>query len=240
MYVKENFPHRFRELRERIGVSQDEFAKALKVSRATISYYENGTRTPDIDFLDKVFDLTGCSVEYLLGYERAMGKHSSVLATHTGLQDEAIEELSYYDSSVLNFILTNQNMWEMAYTLGMLCNPEIREEFLEYDDTAEFLVYKVQMSAKQLAEDVFTNEELYDLKEAIRDGGHDDSPTHEMRDTMQHYQAIMQYLRDARSHTKLYPMRFGLTEEEKQLAQSNPYMAFKLRLEAVENALSDE
>ena len=57
-----------RKLREDIGVNQETFAKVMGVSRAALSYYENGSRTPDIDFINMVSIKTECSFDYLLGF----------------------------------------------------------------------------------------------------------------------------------------------------------------------------
>lgn len=65
--MKRRFSERLYRLRSAIGVSQDALAKALNVSRAAIGYYENGERLPDIEFLDRINWVTGCSLDYLLG-----------------------------------------------------------------------------------------------------------------------------------------------------------------------------
>lgn len=62
------FAERLRILREKSGWTQGELAKQLKVSRGAISYYENGDRIPNIEFLDEVAQLFDVPVEYLLGY----------------------------------------------------------------------------------------------------------------------------------------------------------------------------
>lgn len=63
-----------RRLREEIGVNQEAFAKVMGVSRAALSYYENGSRTPDIDFINMVSIKTECSFDYLLGFCPTMNK----------------------------------------------------------------------------------------------------------------------------------------------------------------------
>ena len=53
MDVKEVFANRLRELRIAKKLSQTELAEKLGVSRGSISFYENGERTADIDFIYK-------------------------------------------------------------------------------------------------------------------------------------------------------------------------------------------
>lgn len=61
------FPGRLRQLRERFGLTQSEFATRVDVSRGAISMYEAGDRVPDIRFLDKVIEEFECSYDYLMG-----------------------------------------------------------------------------------------------------------------------------------------------------------------------------
>lgn len=63
----EMLSRRLRELREAAGLSQAQLAEELSVSRGSISYYENGDRTPDVDFLMKAKEYLGVDYEYLLG-----------------------------------------------------------------------------------------------------------------------------------------------------------------------------
>ena len=65
MQVKGSFGARLRLLRGELN--QKELADALGVSRASVGYYENGTRTPDIEFLALVRDYFQVDYEYLLG-----------------------------------------------------------------------------------------------------------------------------------------------------------------------------
>lgn len=57
----------FKELRLASGLSQDEMAKKLGVSRSTIGMYETGARKPDSDMLEKIADLFNLDIDYLLG-----------------------------------------------------------------------------------------------------------------------------------------------------------------------------
>lgn len=61
------FASRLKGLREEKGVSQQELAAALDISRGAISYYENMSRTPDIETLEKVSNYFGVSFDFLLG-----------------------------------------------------------------------------------------------------------------------------------------------------------------------------
>ncbi len=62
-----SFPNRLKQLRNEKGLYQKELADILGVSRPTITQYENGTRTPDHETLNKIADYFNISLDYLLG-----------------------------------------------------------------------------------------------------------------------------------------------------------------------------
>ena len=53
-------------LRESRGLLQKEVAKALGISPAAYSLYEKGQREPRFDFLQKIADYFGVSIDYLM------------------------------------------------------------------------------------------------------------------------------------------------------------------------------
>ena len=66
--MKENiFGKKLKELRLVLGISQRKLGEMLSVCNQTISFWENGSREPDLDMLvliAKFFDVT---VDFLLG-----------------------------------------------------------------------------------------------------------------------------------------------------------------------------
>jgi len=61
------FPERLKQLREDLNLTQDEFAEKLNTFRATISRYENGLRTPDVAFAQKISKVFNVSMDWLTG-----------------------------------------------------------------------------------------------------------------------------------------------------------------------------
>ena len=57
-------------LRKQIGLSQDAFAKAMKVSRQTISAIETGKYNPSLDLAFEIANFFGKSIEEIFIYER--------------------------------------------------------------------------------------------------------------------------------------------------------------------------
>ncbi|MBY6915508.1 helix-turn-helix domain-containing protein [Clostridium botulinum] len=54
------------ELREEFGMTQDQLASILNVSRQSISGYENNSNEPSLENLVKLSDLFNVSADYLL------------------------------------------------------------------------------------------------------------------------------------------------------------------------------
>lgn len=65
------FGSRLRELRKNAGISQEELAKQLGISKSTIGMYEQGQRKkPQSDeVLKKIADFFSVSLDFLMGYE---------------------------------------------------------------------------------------------------------------------------------------------------------------------------
>ena len=80
-------PERLKELRIKLGLSQREVARILRMSPSIISSYETGERTPSVDMLLDLADLYHCSTDYLLGKER---KSSTFLLDVEGLSPAQI------------------------------------------------------------------------------------------------------------------------------------------------------
>ena len=66
--------NRVEELRKEKGLNQEEFAKALKVSRQTVSSIENGKYNPSLDLAFDIADFFGKTIEEIFIYERSDNK----------------------------------------------------------------------------------------------------------------------------------------------------------------------
>lgn len=61
--------HKIRDLREDNDISQVKCAAMLYVSKNTYIRYETGERIPPIDFMERVADLYGVTIDYLCDRE---------------------------------------------------------------------------------------------------------------------------------------------------------------------------
>ncbi|MFC5530634.1 helix-turn-helix domain-containing protein [Cohnella yongneupensis] len=62
-----NIGNRIAFLRDQRGLTQEELATSLGISRAALSHYEKNRREPDTETLSKVADLFQVSLDYLAG-----------------------------------------------------------------------------------------------------------------------------------------------------------------------------
>lgn len=82
------FKDRFFELRG--DRSQADFAKYLGLSRATVGFYENGSRLPDALILKMIAQKCEVSSDYLLGLSDSKRTENEGIEKRLGLTDEAI------------------------------------------------------------------------------------------------------------------------------------------------------
>lgn len=61
------FDKRLKQLREETGLTQEELAKKLNISRGTYAHYETGKREPKFETLQHLATYFNVSVDYLLG-----------------------------------------------------------------------------------------------------------------------------------------------------------------------------
>lgn len=97
---------RLRGAREYLGLSQDEVASAIKLSRPAVTNIESGTRKVEAFELDKLARLYSRSVEFLLtGKEAAENEDKNIafLARATkGLSGRDMEELGRFADFLRN------------------------------------------------------------------------------------------------------------------------------------------
>jgi transcriptional regulator with XRE-family HTH domain len=97
------FADRMRELRKEQGLTQDDLAKALGISRSAVGMYEQGRREPDFDILDTAADFFDVSVGYMTGgpdrgsypriltaYEKALKEQRKPRAIGVTLEEERL------------------------------------------------------------------------------------------------------------------------------------------------------
>ncbi len=70
-----NFSGRIKSLRTERGITQEQLASMLKVSRSTIGMYESGKREPDFETSEAIADIFNVDMDYLTGRSDIERKH---------------------------------------------------------------------------------------------------------------------------------------------------------------------
>lgn len=168
--VSKCFAKRLKDIREAAGVTQDQLAKELKVSRGAISYYEKAERTPDIEFLDKVSDYFGLPLDFLLGYTDNFKAEYLYMSEIFGLSNDACSELDGDPrlGQIISLIFKHKNFLSIKRTYQ-----ELMDNYKNFDysklEYISFLITKIldqaiQDSLRIMLDLQYTPEE----KEALR------------------------------------------------------------------------
>lgn len=92
-------------LRSRRGLSQEEVAAYLKISRPLISYYENGEREIPLPYLEKLSDLYGVEVSDLVSEESEFQQANFAFASRTnGLAESDLQSIADFQKIVKNYL----------------------------------------------------------------------------------------------------------------------------------------
>lgn len=70
-----NFSSRIKLLRTERGITQEQLASMLKVSRSTIGMYESGKREPDFETSEAIADIFNVDMDFLTGRSDVERKH---------------------------------------------------------------------------------------------------------------------------------------------------------------------
>ena len=68
MCYKENFSKHLIYLRDKKGITQQELADNLNITRQSLSLYEKAERTINIELLAKIADFFNVSTDYYIGF----------------------------------------------------------------------------------------------------------------------------------------------------------------------------
>lgn len=119
-YATQQFSKRLKQIRETTGLTQEQFAKELNVSRGAISYYEKGERTPDIEFLNSLYEYFQCTVpfDFLLGNTDNIKAEHKNMYDFYGLTDKACDKLDESPKlgHIISAILEHDNFFILLRT----------------------------------------------------------------------------------------------------------------------------
>lgn len=144
---------RLKECRKAKKENQEDLAKILNVQRQIISYYETGTRTPNIEdlaILAKHFDTT---VDYLIGLSDVKSTNIEVKAIcdYTGLSGLSIEKISEWKEQKFSYYY-GYNSFYTTYQKLQFFDNFISSEY--FDDIFSFAV-KYTSELSQVEDDIY-------------------------------------------------------------------------------------
>lgn len=73
------FAERLKELRNNKALTQDELAKAIKISKSSINMYERGEREPKFETLEAIADFFNVDMDYLLGRSNKTIRYNNLI-----------------------------------------------------------------------------------------------------------------------------------------------------------------
>lgn len=97
---------RIEKCRKKAGLTQQQLAAELHVQRQIVSYYENGSRKPDIDMLRTLAAFFEVTTDYLLGLTNAPTVDAEIQAicNYTGLSESSVKALHREQSEAVRFL----------------------------------------------------------------------------------------------------------------------------------------
>ena len=90
-----NFGDQLKKIRQKKGITQEELAKRINISRSNIANYENNKNMPSIDILKKLSSVFEVSADYLLG-NTTMENPKKEIENHLSKLNLTEEEYSLY------------------------------------------------------------------------------------------------------------------------------------------------
>lgn len=184
------FGDRLKLLRKERGITQQELADAIGISKGGLCYYENTNRAPDITVLERFADYFKVSADYLLGRTNAQTQKAKLQAVcnYTGLSDKSVGLLSELKEKnpqqlkAVNFLLEQaaEDM-DIVYPLddtdnydGSILNAVVRYicRYHSYDEyltdalssTDEGITSEIQSALQQLV----LNQAVAAIKKGVR------------------------------------------------------------------------
>ena len=133
------FKKRLRELRG--ADSLQKTAEELGISRATLGFYENGERKPDIEILVRIAQYFHVSCDYLLGLTDVSSPNIDIrsISEKTGLTKEALQILTIHKQSATGVPCKLNNKERKQFSSLLLST--INGLLTRYNDLLDYMIY---------------------------------------------------------------------------------------------------
>ncbi len=133
----EIFAKRLIKLREERGISQQELADVLGITRQSLSLYEKSERTINIELLGKIATHLKVTTDYLLGLTntQTIDADERAVCDYTGLSDASLHNIIRIKElnvpklvDTLNILLGNKDFTSFIQELNTFLHPDIYDE----------------------------------------------------------------------------------------------------------------
>ncbi len=98
-----------KKLRKESKITQAQMAKYLKVDQSLIAKLENGTRTLNVELIEKICNLFGCTEDYLLGESEEFIPLNFAFRANN-IEAEDLESIAMMNKLVVNIKFMNSVM----------------------------------------------------------------------------------------------------------------------------------
>ena len=125
---KKTLGRKIADLREEKGLTQDELADALKITRQRLSLIETDKRAVHSDILKQFAEYFNVSADYLIGLSEVSSLNTDIqsVCKYTGLSEEAVSKIKIQfsvwpdEADITNKILGNDYLWFIIEQLTFL------------------------------------------------------------------------------------------------------------------------
>ena len=122
------FGERIREAREKLGLTQEDFADQLGISRASLALYESGRREPKVDVLARLVEVTKVAPDFYLGRSDAMEHNSHEVLELLSLTDESLIAIADANPYAINQLLSHPAFHALLEYISVFVSPVISPE----------------------------------------------------------------------------------------------------------------
>ena len=160
--MNNNFPRTLSLLRKESGTSQRTVARALGVSQAVLSHYENGLREPGLEFVAKAADYYKVSCDFLLG--RTMSREDYTIKPED-IPDSSNEKDNVLRGSMLAALSKKLIVNSLSLIFDIVGNSKNKKLISETANFFNVAVYKVFRTLYAACGK--NNEEIFSVSEKI-------------------------------------------------------------------------
>ena len=122
--------NRLKELRKEKGLTQDDLAELLEVTKSTIFNWENGVSNIKPDRLKKLCEIFDVDATYLLGYNNVRNETNIKAA----VLDDALEKLRIINNMLSVESDEGPNMWTVGFLTAMVAIESLKKEIENGDN----------------------------------------------------------------------------------------------------------